>query len=80
MAVGRGSSRVKRSPRRDVRSDCQNGFAAFAADGADYDHGQLLSQREGFHMKQGAASEEPVQRGEEGSEDRAHTADANASA
>ncbi len=44
------------------------------------DHGQLLAQREDFRMKQGAASEEPSQRGKKGSEDRAHMADANAGA
>ena len=44
------------------------------------DHGQLLTQREDFHMKQGATSEEPAQLGKNGSEDRAHVADANAGA
>ncbi len=44
------------------------------------DHGQLLTQRENFHMEQGAASEEPSQRGKKGSEDRAHVTDANAGA
>ncbi len=44
------------------------------------DHGQLLTQRKDFHMKQGAASEEPAQRSKNGSEDRVHVADANASA
>ncbi len=41
------------------------------------DQGQLLTQRENFHMEQGAASEEPSQRGKKGSEDRAHVTDAN---
>ncbi len=44
------------------------------------DQGQLLKQRENFHMEQGAASEEPSQRGKKGSEDRAHVTDANACA
>lgn len=44
------------------------------------DHGQLLTECEDFQLEQGAASEEPGQRGKKGSEDRAHVRDANAGA
>ncbi len=42
------------------------------------DHGQLLTQRENFHMEQGAAPEEAGQRGEQGEHDSFLPVDANA--